>query len=89
MPSVLLLPVLLLLLLLLLLLQAYLLCVLAWVLTVTPSCSTAFMPMSVLSATVQPCSTAPWPTDTKLPMLVGLLRGFMLPTNTPSCKLVL
>lgn len=58
-------------------------------LTRTPSCSTAFMPISTLSSTVQPCSTAPWPTDTPLPILVLLLLGLKEPTDTPSCRLVL
>jgi hypothetical protein len=58
-------------------------------LTRTPSCSTAFMPISTLSSTVQPCSTAPWPTDTPLPILVLLLLGLRDPTDTPSCRLVL
>jgi hypothetical protein len=58
-------------------------------LTLTPSCSTAFMPISTLSSTVQPCSTAPWPTETPLPTLVLLLLGLRDPTDTPSCRLVL
>lgn len=57
-------------------------------LTFAPFCTTAFMPMRHLSSMVHDCSTAPCPTDTKLPMLVGPLSGVREPTCTPSCRFV-